>query len=155
MQINGAELIIRFLERRGTPFVAGIPGGAVLPLYHALGASSLRHVLARHEQGAAFIAQGYARMTGRAGVCIVTSGPGVTNAITALADARADSVPLVCLAGQVPRALRGTDAFQEVPTGFLVEPITKAQFAPESAAELADLLPEAFRVAESGRPGPC
>lgn len=154
MDITGAQLITRFLEQRGAPFVAGIPGGAVLPLYRALADSSLRHVLARNEQGAAFIAQGYARVAGRAGVCIATSGPGVTNTVTALADAKADSVPLVCLAGQVPRALRNTDAFQELPTGFIVDRITKAHFEVNAAAELIDLLPEAFRIAESGRPGP-
>ena len=154
MDITGAELITRFLERRDTAFVAGIPGGAVLPLYRALSDSTVKHVLARNEQGAAFIAQGYGRMTGRAGVCIATSGPGVTNTVTALADAKSDSVPLVVLAGQVPRALKGTDAFQEAPTGFIVDRITKAHFEVGSAAELADLLPEAFRIAESGRPGP-
>lgn len=154
MDINGATLITRFLERRRTEFVAGIPGGAVLPLYRAFADSPLRHVLARNEQGAAFIAQGLGRITGRAGVCIATSGPGVTNTVTALADARADSVPLVCIAGQVPRALKGTDAFQEAPTGFIVDRITKAHFEIGSAAELSELLPEAFRIAESGRPGP-
>lgn len=154
MDITGAQLITRFLERRGTPFVAGVPGGAVLPLYRALDDSRMPHVLARNEQGAAFIAQGYARVTGHAGVCIATSGPGVTNTVTALADARADSVPLVILAGQVPRALKGTDAFQEAPTGFIVDRITKAHFEVGSAAELVDLLPEAFRIAQSGRPGP-
>ncbi|MGQ0528345.1 MAG: biosynthetic-type acetolactate synthase large subunit [Panacagrimonas sp.] len=154
MNITGAQLITQFLERRDTPFVAGIPGGAVLPLYRALADSSLQHVLARNEQGAAFIAQGYARVSGRAGVCIATSGPGVTNTVTALLDAKADSVPLVVLAGQVPRALKGTDAFQEAPTGFIVDRITKAHFEIGSAAELAEVLPEAFRIAESGRPGP-
>ena len=154
MNITGAHLITQFLERRGTPFVAGIPGGAVLPLYRALADSSLQHVLARNEQGAAFIAQGYARASGRAGVCIATSGPGVTNTVTALLDAKADSVPLVVLAGQVPRTLKNTDAFQEAPTGFIVDRITKAHFEVGSAAELAELLPEAFRIAESGRPGP-
>ncbi len=154
MNITGAQLITRFLERRGTPFVSGVPGGAVLPLYRALDDSQLTHVLARNEQGAAFIAQGYARVTGRAGVCIATSGPGVTNTVTALADARSDSVPLVLLAGQVPRALKGTDAFQEAPTGFIVDRITKAHFDIGSVAELAVVLPEAFRIAESGRPGP-
>ena len=154
MDITGAHLITRFLERRGTPFVSGVPGGAVLPLYRALDDAELPHVLARNEQGAAFIAQGYARVAGRAGVCIATSGPGVTNTVTALADAKADSVPMVLLAGQVPRALKGTDAFQEAPTGFIVDRITKAHFEVGSAAELVDLLPEAFRIAESGRPGP-
>ncbi|MDR3417854.1 MAG: biosynthetic-type acetolactate synthase large subunit [Nevskia sp.] len=154
MDITGAELIIRFLERQGVGTLAGIPGGTVLPIYHALADSGLRHVLARHEQGAGFIAQGLARVQGRAGVCLATSGPGLTNLVTAIADAKADSVPLVCLAGQVPRALIGTDAFQEVRTTRIVDSVTKACFEVRSAADLADLLPEAFRIAESGRPGP-
>jgi acetolactate synthase-1/2/3 large subunit len=154
MQITGAELIIRFLERQGVETLAGIPGGTVLPIYRALADSSLNHVLARHEQGAGFIAQGLARITGRAGVCLATSGPGLTNLVTAIADAKADSVPLVCLAGQVPRALIGTDAFQEVRSTRIVDAITKACFEVRSAADLVDLLPEAFRIAESGRPGP-
>lgn len=160
MDLNGAELITRFLEARmdaigpAAGLVAGIPGGAVLPLYRALADSRLTHVLARHEQGAAFIAQGVARTTGRAGVCLVTSGPGATNAVTALADAKADSVPLVCFAGQVPRALIGSDAFQEVRTGHIVDSLTKAHFEIRAAEDLVELLPEAFRIAESGRPGP-
>jgi acetolactate synthase I/II/III large subunit len=152
---NGADLIIHLLERQGVRIVAGIPGGALLPLYEALGRSALiRHVLARHEQAAGFIAQGMARVSGKAGVCFATSGPGVTNVVTALADAKLDSVPLVCIAGQVPTHLIGTDAFQEVPTVDMVRPITKASFFVRSAEELWDVLPEAFRVAESGRPGP-
>ena len=154
MELTGAELIIRFLERQGVETLAGIPGGTVLPIYRALDDSSLNHVLARHEQGAGFIAHGLARVSGRAGVCLATSGPGLTNLVTAIADAKADSVPLVCLAGQVPRALIGTDAFQEVRTTRIVDAITKACFEVRSAADLVDLLPEAFRIAESGRPGP-
>jgi acetolactate synthase-1/2/3 large subunit len=154
MQLTGAELIIRFLERQGVETLAGIPGGTVLPLYRALADSSLNHILARHEQGAGFIAQGLARISGRAGVCLATSGPGLTNLVTAIADAKADSVPLVCLAGQVPRALIGTDAFQEVRSTRIVDAISKACFEVRSAADLAELLPEAFRIAESGRPGP-
>ncbi|HEY0973918.1 MAG TPA: biosynthetic-type acetolactate synthase large subunit [Solimonas sp.] len=154
MDINGAEFITRYLEQQGVVDVVGIPGGALLPLYRALADSRLRHVLARHEQGAAFVAQGMARVSGRAGVCLATSGPGVTNLLTALADAKADSVPLVALCGQVPRALIGTDAFQEVKTGHLVDSITKAHFEIRAAEDLIDLLPEAFRIAESGRPGP-
>ncbi len=135
--------------------VAGIPGGALLPLYEALGRStSIRHILARHEQAAGFIAQGMARITGKAGVCFATSGPGVTNVVTALADAKLDSIPLVCIAGQVPTALIGTDAFQEVPTIDMVRPITKASFFVRNASELWHVIPEAFRIAESGRPGP-
>lgn len=155
MTLTGAELIVHLLEQQGIRLVAGIPGGALLPLYEALGRSSrIRHVLARHEQAAGFIAQGMARITGKAGVCLATSGPGVTNMVTALADAKLDSIPLVCIAGQVPQHLIGTDAFQEVPTLDMVRPITKAAFLVHSASELWQVLPEAFRLAESGRPGP-
>jgi len=154
-QCSGAELIIESLERQGVRLVAGIPGGALLPLYEALGESRvLQHVLARHEQAAGFIAHGFARMTGRAGVCFATSGPGVTNVITAIADAKLDSIPLVCIAGQVPQHLIGTDAFQEVPTLDMVRPITKACYFARDAAELVTIIPEAFEIAESGRPGP-
>lgn len=151
---SGADLIIHLLQRQGVEIVAGIPGGALLPLYEALGRSSLRHILARHEQAAGFIAQGIARITGKAGVCFATSGPGVTNVVTALADAKLDSIPMVCIAGQVPTALIGTDAFQEVPTVDMVRPITKASFFVRNATELWRIIPEAFRIAESGRPGP-
>lgn len=154
MDINGAELIARHLEREGVTHVVGIPGGALLPLYRALADSRLIHVLARHEQGAGFIAQGIARRSGKAGVCLATSGPGVTNLLTAIADAKADSVPLVAICGQVPRALIGTDAFQEIRTGHLVDSITKAHFEVRRVEDLVDVLPEAFRIAESGRPGP-
>jgi acetolactate synthase-1/2/3 large subunit len=154
-QCSGAELIIELLEHQGVRLVAGIPGGALLPLYEALGASKrIQHVLARHEQAAGFIAQGMARMTGKAGVCFATSGPGVTNVVTAIADAKLDSIPLVCVAGQVPQHLIGTDAFQEVPTIDMVRSITKATFFARHAAELGSIIPEAFRIAESGRPGP-
>ena len=155
MNISGAQLIIDFLEQRGVDIVAGMPGGALLPLYEALGASTqIRHVLARHEQAAGFIAQGMARLSGRAGVCFVTSGPGVTNVVTALADAKLDSVPLVCIAGQVPTHLIGTDAFQEVQTLDIVRRITKGRYFVKSAAEIIDVLSTAFQLAEQGRPGP-
>jgi acetolactate synthase-1/2/3 large subunit len=154
-QISGAELIIRGLEQHGVRIVSGVPGGALLPLYEALGRSRLlRHILARHEQAAGFIAQGMARVTGRAGVCLATSGPGVTNIVTALADAKLDSVPLVCIAGQVPQHLIGTDAFQEVATLEMVRPITKACFFVKFAHETMDILAQAFHTAEQGRPGP-
>jgi acetolactate synthase I/II/III large subunit len=146
--------VVRELERRGIEVIVGIPGGAILPLYDALQASRVRHVLARHEQGAGFIAQGMARATGRTAVCLATSGPGVTNLITALADARADSVPLVAITAQVPRALIGTDAFQEVDTVALARPVTKQSFFADSVEALVRLLPLAFEIAESGRPGP-
>ena len=150
MNMLAAEWMVRYLEARAIETLFGIPGGAVLPLYHALAASSLTHVLARHEQAAGFMAAGQARVTGRAGVFIVSSGPGATNAITALADAYMDSIPLVCIAGQVPTAVIGTQAFQEVATVDMARPVTKAAFFAGSAAELVELLPRAFAVAEGG-----
>jgi acetolactate synthase-1/2/3 large subunit len=154
VKLTGARLIIDFLTQRGIDTLAGVPGGAVLPLYEALGDSRIRHVLARHEQAAGFIAQGMARTSGRAGVCLVTSGPGVTNVVTALADARMDSVPLVCIAGQVPTYMLGTDAFQEVAALDIVRPITKACYSLKSAHQIPEVLTEAFQVSEHGRPGP-
>ena len=153
--MSGAELVIRLLERQGVTCIAGIPGGANLPLYDALSRSTaIRHVLARHEQGAGFIAQGMARTTGRPAVFFATSGPGATNTLTALADAKLDSVPVICITGQVPRALMGTDAFQEVDIYGMSIPVTKHNFLVRSAGELARIIPEAFRIAASGRPGP-
>src|SRR6185436_1487434 len=154
MQTTGADLLIRLLERQGIETVAGIPGGASLPLYDALRASRIRHVLARHEQGAGFIAQGMARATGQAAVCFGTSGPGATNLLTAIADAKLDSIPLVAVTGQVPRGMIGTDAFQEIDTYGLTVPITKHNFLVRSVEELLDVIPDAFRIATSGRPGP-
>jgi len=154
IRMAGAEVMVRLLERQGVSVLAGIPGGSNLPLYDALSRSPMRHVLARHEQGAGFIAQGMARATGRPGVCLATSGPGATNLLTAVADARLDSVPLVCITGQVPRALLGTDAFQEVDICGLAGSITKQAWLARSARELLTVIPEAFRVASSGRPGP-
>jgi acetolactate synthase-1/2/3 large subunit len=154
MKFTGAQLIMALLERQGIDTIAGIPGGANLPMYDALGASRLRHVLARHEQGAGFIAQGMARATGRPAVCFGTSGPGATNLLTAIADAKLDSIPLVAITGQVPRAMIGTDAFQEIDTYGLTLPITKHNYMVRSAAELLDVVPDAFRVATTGRPGP-
>ena len=154
-RLSGADLVVRLLERQGVTTVAGIPGGAVLPLYDALArAGTIRHVLARHEQGAGFIAQGIARSTGRPGVCIASSGPGATNLITAIADAKLDSIPLVAITGQVPRALLGTDAFQEVDTFGLSLPVTKHNFLVRSARDLLRVVPSAFNLAASGRPGP-
>ncbi len=155
LQMNGAELIVRLLERQGVQTIAGIPGGAILPLYDALaGSTSIRHVLARHEQGAGFIAQGMARVSGRPEVCFASSGPGATNLVTAIADARLDSIPLVAITGQVPLPMIGTDAFQEVDIYGMTVPVTKHNFLVRSAAELLEVIPEAFRIAISGRPGP-
>src|SRR5215471_4545216 len=154
MERTGAEIVSTLLMRQGVRVVAGIPGGANLPLYDALRDSTIRHVLARHEQGAGFIAQGMARATGRPAVCFGTSGPGATNLLTAIADAKLDSIPLVAVTGQVPRAMIGTDAFQEIDTYGLTVPITKHNYLVRSAAELLEVVPDAFRVASSSRPGP-
>jgi acetolactate synthase-1/2/3 large subunit len=154
VKLTGAELIIRLLELNRITTVAGIPGGANLPLYDALGASSIRHVLTRHEQGAGFVAQGMARASGRPAVCLATSGPGATNLLTAIADAKLDSIPLVTITGQVPRAMIGTDAFQEIDTYGLTVPITKHNFLVRSAHALLEVIPDALRIATSGRPGP-
>ncbi|QQO10532.1 biosynthetic-type acetolactate synthase large subunit [Breznakiella homolactica] len=154
MTLNGAEIITGILEREGITIVSGIPGGSNLPLYDALGKSTIRHILARHEQAAGFIAQGIARSTGEVGVCFATSGPGVTNLLTAIADAKLDSIPIVAITGQVTRALLGTDAFQEIDTFGLSLPISKHSAMVYSAEELLTELPRAFRIARSGRPGP-
>lgn len=153
--LTGAQITIRLLERQGIRIVTGYPGGAILPIYDALGQSTtIRHVLARHEQGAGFIAQGMARATGEVAVCMASSGPGATNLLTAIADAKLDSIPLVAITGQVPKAMIGTDAFQEVDTYGLSIPITKHNFLVSSAEELLEVLPRAFALAASGRPGP-
>ncbi len=153
--LTGAQITIRLLERQGIRTVAGIPGGAILPIYDALGQSTvIHHVLARHEQGAGFMAQGMARVNGQPAVCMASSGPGATNLLTAIADAKLDSIPLVAITGQVSRAMIGTDAFQEVDTYGLSLPITKHNFLVNSAAELLEVIPRAFRIAASGRPGP-
>lgn len=155
MHMTGKQIITAMLERHGVTCLAGIPGGANLPLYDALGASArIRHILVRHEQAAGFIAQGWARVTGEAGVCMATSGPGATNLITAVADAKLDSIPLVAITGQVPTSMIGTDAFQEVDTYGMTMSITKHNFLVRSAGELLDVMPDAFRIATSGRPGP-
>lgn len=151
----GAELTIRLLERQGITTIAGIPGGANLPLYDALYKSTkIKHILTRHEQGAGFLAQGMARSTGEPAVCFATSGPGATNVLTAIADAYLDSIPVVCITGQVPLSMIGTDAFQEVDTYGMTIPITKHNYLIRSVEELLRIIPEAFRLAVSGRPGP-
>ncbi|ADO46307.1 acetolactate synthase large subunit [[Enterobacter] lignolyticus] len=154
-RFTGAQLIVHLLERQGITTVTGIPGGTVLPLYDALSQSKhIRHVLARHEQGAGFIAQGMARTQGKPAVCMACSGPGATNLVTAIADARLDSIPLVCITGQVPASMIGTDAFQEVDTYGISIPITKHNYLVRDIAELPQVISDAFRIAQSGRPGP-
>src|SRR5262245_2234203 len=148
MRLTGAQIIIHLLERQDITTIAGIPGGANLPLYDALSQSQkIRHVLARHEQGAGFIAQGMARASGKPAVCFATSGPGATNILTAIADAKLDSIPLICITGQVPSAMIGTDAFQEVDTYGLSIPVTKHNFLVSSAAELFTVIPAVFCIA--------
>lgn len=154
MKVTGAEIVVRLLEQQGIEVVSGIPGGANLPLYHALAKSRIRHILARHEQGAGFIAHGMARSTGKPAVCFATSGPGATNLLTAIADAKLDSVPLVAITGQVSTSLLGTDAFQEVDTYLMTLPITKHNFLVKNGKELVSIIPRAFAIAGSGRPGP-
>jgi len=154
MKLSGAEIIIKLLERQSIATIAGIPGGANLPLYDALSRSGIRHILTRHEQGAGFIAQGMARVTGKPAVFFATSGPGATNTLTAIADAKLDSIPIICITGQVPLSMIGTDAFQEVDTYGLSVPITKYNFLVRSAEDLLRVIPAAFRIAASGRPGP-
>ena len=154
MKYSGAEITIKLLEREGIDIIAGIPGGTNLPLYSALGKSKIRHILARHEQGAGFMSHGMARSTGKTAVCFACSGPGATNLMTAIADAKMDSVPIIAITGQVPSSLIGTDAFQEVDTYGMTIPITKHNFLIRSAKELLSAIPEAFRIASEGRPGP-
>jgi acetolactate synthase-1/2/3 large subunit len=154
MQRTGAQLIIDSLLRHGIRVVAGMPGGANLPLYDALARSDLRHILVRHEQAAGFIAQGMARVSGRAAVCFATSGPGATNLVTAIADAYLDSIPLIAITGQVPTQLLGTSAFQEVDTVSIVRPIVKHAELVRDVADLEAALDRAFEISQSGRPGP-
>jgi acetolactate synthase I/II/III large subunit len=154
VQLTGAQALVRSLEQQGVEVVFGLPGGAILPAYDPLRSSSLRHVLVRHEQGAGHAAEGYAWATGRTGVCLVTSGPGATNLVTALADAYMDSVPIVAITGQVSTAMIGTDAFQEADITGITLPVTKHNELVTSAERLPAAIAEAFHIASTGRPGP-
>ena len=155
-RITGAEAIIRCLEAEGVTDVFGLPGGAILPLYDAWAAHehTIRHYLVRHEQGAGHMAQGYARATGKVGVAIATSGPGATNLVTPIADAYLDSTPIVCITGQVPTHLIGTDAFQEADIQGITMPVVKHSWLVKDVRDLPRAFKEAFHVARSGRPGP-
>ena len=153
IESTGAEIVIKLLEIHGINTVAGIPGASVLPLYHELHKSSINHVLVRQEQAAGFLAEGIARSTEKPAVCFATSGPGVMNLLTALADAKADSIPLVAITGQVASQFVGTDAFQEADTFGLSLPITKHSILIKSSRELLEAIPKAFAIASSGRPG--
>ena len=152
--MKGAELVLKVLQQQGVDTIFGYPGGAIMPIYDALYQSEVKHYLCRHEQGGAFSAIGYARASGKVGVCMATSGPGATNLITSLADALLDSVPVVAITGQVSQAVMGSDAFQEVDVLGLSLPVTKHSFMVRSVDELAATLHEAFAIARSGRPGP-
>lgn len=152
--MTGAELVIKLLTEHGVESIFGYPGGAIMPIYDALYQSPVKHYLCRHEQGGAFSAIGFARASGKTGVCMATSGPGATNLITSLADALLDSVPVVAITGQVSQAVAGTDAFQEVDVLGLSLTVTKHSFLVKNVHDLADTLREAFRLAQSGRPGP-
>jgi acetolactate synthase-1/2/3 large subunit len=152
--MKGAEFLVKALEREGVEIIFGYPGGAIMPVYDALLDSKIRHILVRHEQAAALAADGYARATGKVGVCMATSGPGATNLITGIANAYMDSVPMVAITGQVPTHLMGTDAFQEVDIFGITLPVVKHSFLAETSEELPRIVHEAFRIARSGRPGP-
>ena len=152
---SGAEIVFKCLEDQDVKFIFGYPGGAVLPIYDELkNHSTIKHILVRHEQGAGHAAEGYARSSGKPGVVLVTSGPGATNVVTALTDAYMDSVPLVCISGQVPTHLIGTDAFQECDTTGITRPCTKHNWLVKDIKDLPKIMHEAFRVATTGRPGP-
>ena len=152
---SGAQILLQALKEQGVDVIFGYPGGAVLPIYDELFSTpEVRHILVRHEQGAAHAAEGYARVSGRPGVLLVTSGPGATNAVTGIADAMMDSTPLVCITGQVPTPLIGTDAFQEADTVGITRPCTKHNWLVRSVEELPRIVHQAFHIARSGRPGP-
>src|SRR5579859_3514789 len=154
-ELSGSQILCEALVREGVELMYGYPGGAIMPFYDALSAyPSLHHILVRHEQAAAHAADGYARVTGKVGVCVATSGPGATNLVTGLATAYMDSVPIVAITGQVARHFIGRDAFQETDILGVTLPITKHNFLVLRVEELADIVHEAFRLARGGRPGP-
>ncbi len=154
LEITVAEALIRCLEQENVELVFGYPGGAILPVYDALNKTTIKHVLVRHEQGAAHAADGYARVTGKVGVCLVTSGPGATNLVTGIANAYMDSVPMVVITGQVSTGMVGTDAFQEVDITGITLPITKHNFLVKDPNQLPVIIKKAFHLASTGRPGP-
>ena len=156
MRLTGAEILIECLKEQGVDTIFGFPGGAVLNIYDALykAKDEIRHILTSHEQGASHAADGYARATGKTGVCIATSGPGATNLVTGIATAYMDSVPMVAITGQVATSLLGKDSFQEVDITGITMPITKHNYIVKDVNKLADTVRDAFRIASSGRPGP-
>src|SRR5688572_30680024 len=154
MKLRGADIIWKCLVEQGVETVFGYPGGAILPAYDALLDHPIRHVLVRHEQGATHMADGYARASGKVGVALATSGPGATNLVTGIANAMMDSIPIVCITGQVAESLLGSDAFQETDVTGITLTITKHNFLVTKAADIAPTLRQAFEIAASGRPGP-
>ena len=153
--MTGAQIVLKALQDQGVEHIFGYPGGAVLPIYDEIfQQDAVEHILVRHEQGATHAAEGYARSTGKPGVVLVTSGPGATNAVTGLTDALMDSIPMVCITGQVATHLIGNDAFQEADTVGITRPCTKHNYLVKSADDLPRILHEAFHVATTGRPGP-
>ena len=154
MELNGGQALIKSLEMEGVEVIFGLPGGAILPVYDPIIDSPIRHILVRHEQGAGHMAEGYAHATGRPGVAMVTSGPGATNIVTPLADAYMDSVPMVCITGQVPTAAIGTDAFQEADITGITQSVTKHNYLVTEAEDIPRVIREAFHIATTGRPGP-
>jgi acetolactate synthase-1/2/3 large subunit len=154
MKISGAEILLECLQKEGVDVIFGYPGGQVIPIYDALYDSKIRHILVRHEQGAAHAADGYARSTGKTGVCLATSGPGATNLVTGIATAYMDSVPMVAITGQVPTSLLGSDSFQEADITGITLPITKHNYLVRDIKDLPRVIKEAFHIARTGRPGP-
>ena len=152
--LKGATILLEALEKEGVDLIFGYPGGVLLPLYDALIDSPIRHILPRHEQGGVHAADGYARVTGKVGVCLATSGPGATNLVTGIANAYMDSIPLVVLTGQVVTSLLGTDSFQEADITGITTPITKHSYLVKDAREIPRIVKEAFYLAGTGRPGP-
>src|SRR3954466_5217887 len=154
VKLTGAQALIKALEMENTEVIFGLPGGCILPAYDPLLDSSIRHILVRHEQGAGHMAEGYAHVTGRPGVAMVTSGPAATNMVTPLCDAYMDSIPMVCVTGQVPTGAIGTDAFQECDTVGITRSVTKHNELVMSPQDLPRAVREAFHIATTGRPGP-
>ena len=152
--MSGAQILVQCLKEQGVDTIFGYPGGQVIHIYDALYDSDIKHILTRHEQGAIHAADGYARATGKVGVCLVTSGPGATNLVTGIANAYMDSVPLVAITGQVPTSLLGRDTFQEVDITGITLPVTKHNYLVKDVSELGRIMKEAFHIARTGRPGP-
>ncbi|UCG11203.1 MAG: acetolactate synthase large subunit, partial [Deltaproteobacteria bacterium] len=154
MKLSGAQILFECLKAEGVDTIFGLPGGAVIDIYDEMPKHNIRHILVRHEQGATHMADGYARATGRVGVCLVTSGPGATNTVTGIATAYMDSIPIVVFTGQVPTPLIGNDAFQEADIVGISRPCTKHNYLVKDVRDLGRIVREAFFLARSGRPGP-